>query len=366
MSKELADELETGSDVFGFDAMRGVQAGREFYVAMCPMKIIPKLFVFSEVDLPPEVRAQRTLKETRIPAIRDYILENPKDYVFSSLTASVDGKMKFSPLPALGENGKQGRLYVSMNSRLLINDGQHRRRAIEEALKVNPDLANETISVVFFNDKGLKRSQQMFADLNKHAVKPSTSLGILYDHHDDYSQFIVSLASEVDIFRNRVELEKTTISNRSTKFFTLSGISAATKLLLDGEKDILPERRRFVKDYWNEVARNIGHWKNLMDGNVTAGELRTNYIHAHSNLLGTLGIVGAILYKNYQDSWKEKLEVIRDLAWEKTDQMWEGRLAVQGRMQKSKIGMELAANSILTKMGIPLDERRQKFEEKKK
>ena len=109
MSKGRADELETGSDVFGFDAMRGVQAGREFYVAMCPMKIIPRLFTFSEVDLPPEVRAQRTLKETRIPAIRDYILENPKDYVFSSLTASVDGKMKFSPLPALGENGKQGR-----------------------------------------------------------------------------------------------------------------------------------------------------------------------------------------------------------------------------------------------------------------
>ena len=63
MSKERADELETGSDVFGFDAMRGVQAGREFYVAMCPMKIIPKLFVFSEVDLPPEVRAQRRHSE---------------------------------------------------------------------------------------------------------------------------------------------------------------------------------------------------------------------------------------------------------------------------------------------------------------
>ena len=58
--------------------------------------------------------------------------------------------------------------------------------------------------------------------------------------------------------------------------------------------------------------------------------------------------------------------MIRDLAWQKTDKMWEGRLAVQGRMQKSKIGMELAANSILTKMGIPLDEKRQKFEDKKK
>ena len=80
----------------------------------------------------------------------------------------------------------------------------------------------------------------------------------------------------------------------------------------------------------------------------------------------SFGIVGAILYKNHQDSWKKKLEVIRDLAWEKTDEMWEGRLAVQGRMQKSKIGMELAANSILTKMKIPLDEKRQKYEDKKK
>ena len=360
-----SDEEAVGSETYGFDAIRGIQAGREFYVAMCPLKIIPKLFIFNDHDIPAKLRAQRVLSDSRIPLIKNYILNNPDDYIFSSLTASVDGVMRFTPGAGLGEDSKLGRLYIAMEARLLINDGQHRRRAIEEALKVNPDLANETISVVFFSDKGLKRSQQMFADLNKHAVKPSTSLGILYDHHDDYSQFIVSLANEVDIFRNRVELEKTTISNRSTKFFTLSGISAATKLLLDGEKDISPEKRRFVKDYWNEVARNIGHWKNLMDGLVTAGELRTNYIHAHSNLLATLGIVGSILYKNYQDSWKEKLEVLRELAWQKTDQMWEGRLAVQGRMQKSKIGMELAANSILTKMGIPLDEKRQKFEEKK-
>jgi hypothetical protein len=46
--------------------------------------------------------------------------------------------------------------------------------------------------------------------------------------------------------------------------------------------------------------------------------------------------------------------------------MWEGRLAIQGRMNKSKIGMELAANTILTKMGIPIDEKRQKYEDKAK
>ena len=363
MSKTLADELETGSEVYGFDAIRGVQAGREFYVAMCPMKIIPKLFIFNEFDLPAEIRAQRTLRASRIPAITNYILNNPKDYLFSSLTASVDGKMRFSPSPSLGEEGKQGRLYISMNSKLLINDGQHRRKAIEEALKTMPELGNDTISVVFFADKGLKRSQQMFADLNKHAVKPTTSLGILYDHRDAYSMFIVKLANNVEIFRDRVELEKTTISNRSTKFFTLSGISEAIKHLLShNTKIISEEQERFVIEFWNEVARNIPEWNLLLEKKVSSGELRKNFVHSHSNLLSTLGIVGAVLLKKYPNEWKEKLKGLREIGWSRTDKMWDGRLVMEGKMLKTKIGMELAANAILNSLGIPLDEERKKIE----
>ena len=363
MSKTLADELETGSEVYGFDAIRGVQAGREFYVAMCPMKIIPKLFIFNEFDLPAEIRAQRTLRASRIPAITNYILNNPKDYLFSSLTASVDGKMRFSPSPSLGEDGKQGRLYISMNSKLLINDGQHRRKAIEEALKTMPELGNDSISVVFFADKGLKRSQQMFADLNKHAVKPTTSLGILYDHRDAYSMFIVKLANEVEIFRDRVELEKTSISNRSTKFFTLSGISEAIKHLLSHNiKIISEEQEKFVTEFWNEVARNIPEWNLLLEKKVSSGELRKNFVHSHSNLLSTLGIVGAVLLKKYPNEWKEKLKGLREIGWSRTDKMWDGRLVMEGKMLKTKIGMELAANAILNSLGIPLDEERKKIE----
>jgi DNA sulfur modification protein DndB len=49
-----------------------------------------------------------------------------------------------------------------MTARFIINDGQHRRAAIEEALKERPELGDETISVVFLVDEGLTRSQQMF------------------------------------------------------------------------------------------------------------------------------------------------------------------------------------------------------------
>ena len=353
MSKTLADELETGTEVYGFDALRGVQAGREFYVAMCPLKIIPKLFVFNEYDLPPELRAQRTLRESRIPSIAHYIVNNPKDYIFSSLTASVDGKMKFSPAPSVGESGKIGRLYISMNSRMLINDGQHRRKAIEEALKQKPELGNETISVVFFIDKGLKRSQQMFSDLNKHAVKPTKSLGILYDHRDDFSQFIVKLSNALEIFQGRTELERTAISNRSKKFFTLNGISDATRHLLKPKSNKLTEyEQKLAAEFWDEVSRNIPQWQLLMDKKVTPTELRKNYIHSHTNLLNSLGIVGHVLTQKYPDQWKQKIKGFKKIDWSRSNPQWVGKLIIGGRMLKNKLGIDLAAILILMECGM--------------
>jgi len=353
MSKSLADELETGTEVYGFDALRGVQAGREFYVAMCPLRTIPKLFIFNDHDISPEMRAQRILRESRIPALANYIVNNPKDYIFSSLTASVDGKMKFSPAPSVGEKGKIGRLYISMNSRLLINDGQHRRKAIEEALKVKPDLGNETISVVFFSDKGLKRSQQMFSDLNKHAVKPTKSLGILYDHRDNYSQFIVKLSYAVDVFRGRTEFERTAISNRSTKFFTLSGIADATRHLLKENTKKIPEyKQRLAAEFWDEISKNIPEWNLLMQNKVTAGELRKNFIHSHTNLLNALGMMGYVLISRYPDKWKQKLKILQKINWERSNPQWDGKLVIDGRMIKSKVGIDMAALLLLKECGL--------------
>ena len=54
-----------------------------------------------------------------------------------------------------------GILEVSMDAHFLINDGQHRKSAILAALKEDPSLGTETISIVFYADKGLLRSQQI-------------------------------------------------------------------------------------------------------------------------------------------------------------------------------------------------------------
>jgi len=340
-------------ETYGFDAIRGIQAGRQFYVAMCPLKIIPKLFIFNDFDIPAELRAQRTLRDSRIVPLKNYILNNPKDYTFSSLTASVDGKMNFIPAASLGEHGKLGRLYINMDSRLLINDGQHRRKAIEEALKERPTLGHEMISVVFFHDNGLERSQQMFSDLNQNAVKPTKSLNILYDHRNEFSSFIVSLVNDVEIFKGRTELEKTSISNRSTKFFTLNGISEATKQLLKLKtKTVSPENKQLTITYWNEVAKNIPEWQLLKDGQITSHELRKNYVHSHTNILNSLGMVGNVLTTHFTEDWKEKLQALLKIEWERNNPLWDGSIVLDGKMIKTKSGIKKAANIILQKCGI--------------
>jgi len=115
------------SYTYTFPALRGTQAGREYFVAMCPLKLLPRIFLFDEASLPPELRAQRTLNVARVPEIARYVAENQRDYAFSAITASIDGEVRFEPAEMGDGTSDAGRLVVPMSARFVINDGQHRQ-----------------------------------------------------------------------------------------------------------------------------------------------------------------------------------------------------------------------------------------------
>lgn len=352
--------------VYSFPAIRGIQAGREYYVTMFPLKVLPSLFTFNDEELDPKFRAQRILNKNRIPEITRYIVDNPKDYVFSSITASIDSNVEFHPYMDKGEGRNIGQLEIPMGSRLLINDGQHRRAAIEEALKERPELGSETISVVLFVDSGLRLSQQMFADLNKHAVRPTRSLGILYDHRDPMAQLARDLAMDHLPFKGLTELEKTTISNRSTKIFTLSSVYQATCALL-GKTSKTPsvdeDEADLAKRYWAEVAQQIPEWQLLLQKKVNASDLRRDFIHAHGVALQALGRVGATLIECYPDDWEHRLEPLSKLDWSRDNvDQWEGRALVGGSLSKAQNHLVLTTNAIKEHLGLPLDEHEQRIE----
>lgn len=350
---------------YSFPAIRGIQAGREYYVAMCPIEYVPRLFNFPENELEPELRAQRTINKSRIPQIARYILDNPSSYVFSSLAASIDGQVSFSPYGEDRLSKKLGVLSVPMNARILINDGQHRRAAIERALKECPSLRFETISIVFYIDTGLCGSQQMFADLNRYAIRPTKSLGILYDHRDPLAKLANELADSVVAFRDMTEKAKSTISNRSRKLFTLSSIYQATKRLLDKKQGDRPSEResRLVFDFWTEVSNQFQDWHHAADRTVSPCELRAKYIHAHGIALQAIAIAGSALIATYPRDWKRKLVTIGSLDWSRQNAaLWEGRALIGGRLSKAHNNVILTANIIKMNLHLPLTQEEQKVE----
>lgn len=99
----------------------------------------------------------------------------------------------------------------------LINDGQHRKAAIEAAIAEDESLKEETISIVLYKDQGLQRSQQMFTDLNKHAVTTSKSLNTLYESKDPVALITKNVVNSISFLRKYTDKEKDNLSKYSSK-----------------------------------------------------------------------------------------------------------------------------------------------------
>ena len=350
---------------YSFPAIRGTLANQEYYVVMCPLKLLSKIFTFDEAPLPPEFRAQRTLNKARIPEIKHYILNNRSSFAFSAITASVDATVEFIPIGENPMDSLVGTLVVPMSARFIINDGQHRRAAIDTALEEDPSLSEETISVVFFIDRGLKRSQQLFADLNKHAVRPNKSIGILYDNRDPLANLAKDLAEKCSPFAGFTDLERTTLPNRSPKIFTLSGIYHASMALLGKKRtEIITEKEaRLCMEYWSELSTIIPEWKMIPKKEMSALALRQSFIHVHSVTLHALGILGNTLMKEFPKTWKGKISPLSGIDWSRSNNSaWEGRAMQGGQMSKARQNVTLTASFLKQKLGLPLTEEETKLE----
>jgi DNA sulfur modification protein DndB len=332
---------------------------------MCPLRLIPKLFLFDDEELVPEVRAQRVLNRSRIPEIADYLVRNRDSYVFSAITASIDGSVRFEPLGESGEVSRIGSLRVDMSSRFIVNDGQHRRAAIEEAIKKDPKLGDETLAVVFFLDRGLERCQQMFADLNRHAVRPARSLGLLYDHRNELARLTRLVVAKSKAFKGLVEMERSTLSERSRKLFTLSAIYSGNAALVGNReiKDVQAEASQYA-EFWDEIAAYIPEWGLVRQSKMTAGEVRRDFLHSHAITLQALGIAGEKLLELPNDQWKAKLKTLAKLDWSRGNaRLWEGRTMIGGRVSKASQNVTLTVNLIKEHFGISLSPEEQRAED---
>lgn len=344
---------------YHFPVVKGIQAGRNYFIAMVPLKMLEKLFPNDKEYVLPEYRAQRKLNETRIPEIRKYILDNRDSYVFSALAASIDGEFSFSPI---GESDT-GILEVDMDAKFLINDGQHRKAAILSALEEDPSIGDETISVVFYEDTGLARSQQMFTDLNKHAVKTSNSIAELYDSRDQLAVVTRNVIAEIPFLNEFVDKERDNLGKFSSALFTLNTFYTANKKIL--RRGVCDEVfAEFLRSYWNAVANNMEPWKEMWDKEISKKELREQYIATQAVVIQAFGRVGAFIMDHPTYSVNKCALAIKRINWKRNADDWRLRvIRSNGRMINNADAILLTANVIKKYMNLPLTDDEQTAEE---
>jgi len=162
---------------------------------------------------------------------------------------------------------------------------------------------------------------------------------------------------ELPFFVELTEMEKTTLSKRSKKLFTLSAFHGATQYLLKNFNEIDDNKRVEIgKIFWTEVYNQFTDWQQVRNSQLSASTIRENYLHSHGIILSALGRLGNSIIDFNNDSWKSKISKLKDIDWNKTNKNWSGRALINGRASKSDICIALTTNYIKKELNIELSD----------
>ncbi|WP_033002875.1 DGQHR domain-containing protein, partial [Vibrio harveyi] len=99
---------------FEIPAVRGIQAGREFFTINAPFGVLKRLVAFDTGNV--LSRSQRDVNPTRAKKISQYIRDNFDSYVLTSLSGVINERPEFIE----SEHANVGLLKVDMDSEILL------------------------------------------------------------------------------------------------------------------------------------------------------------------------------------------------------------------------------------------------------
>jgi DNA sulfur modification protein DndB len=375
-----ADEHFAGA-CFSLPAIAGKMGGNLYFTVQIPYNQAVQLLKINQNELPVHLRAQRQLNEKRAIAIADYMEERFDDYTLPALTACVSESMKFEPVKGFTNLGM---VQIPMGSIIHTIDGQHRSRAIQIVLERQPlKFKEQSISVIFFYDQGLQKSQQAFSDINNNMIKPPKALNILFDHSNKMNNLVIESIEQAGI-KQAVEFEKASPGAKSSKVWSISALKKAIETVtgLNEKKAKLLDDDEF-NDYKN-LAVNwllalIEYTQGDLKGAVFHGtgfmlaEMRTELISTHAAYLHSVALASVHMTKEFKDYQVDgyvrsvkgdcpvptfyDLKCLADISVMKTADIWQERIVRKDfTMNPTANGIKLGAHVILERMGafIPL------------
>ena len=278
MSYEILDNRNNTDLEKGYfatlSAIKGVQFGREVYSSMIKFKDLADF-----LEIFPEV--QRDIIPRKVASIRRYIMTEENNLrFFSSITVSCKGYALYD------EVNKRLALDVA-NTKLSINDGQHRFEAVKTTLaqlekdfqksknkektqkireQINK-LEDMVLPIVIFNGLTEVEEKQLFHDLNNLAQRPSRNANIKLNQTDYLSRLARDISDNSEHMKKYgVEKEKSSIHGNNPNTILLTTVYNSLKLLFKSREneineenynEYLAEGTQWFEDVFSVVPKDI-------------------------------------------------------------------------------------------------------------
>jgi len=285
-------------------------------------------------SLAPAEKTQRDINESRVTnQIVPYILTNPDRFFGSIIIEGIGTKPEFKPLP--GYQG-YGELEIDDAVVFFALDGQHRLRAISEAVSSDPDLASEQQSIIIVwrdapGPAGAVKTRKLFTHLNKYAKPTTASTNILLDDEDIFAEITRKLEREIPLFKNRVNWKGNTLSPTSSHVITAPALKYSVTTLLDDE-DINKDARSWeesdinsyfdsVKSVWEDIIDKSPVYADINRGILTMVQLRNQYILMTP--VGQMAMISAYQHaRNHEMKDSDIATQLGKVDWERKSDLW--------------------------------------------
>ena len=272
-----------------------------------------------------------------------------------------------------------------------ITDGQHRYLAIgqvADGLRGTPEGDNFMRAGVPFMmtiENDLNQVHQDFADAGRTKPLPSSLLAV-YDTRQPANRAVMELGERVKLLQGRIDATSSTLSVNSPFVFLVNQIRQFVKASLTGSPTVseqafassaqntiaIPESyNRWVRSrvaFLNVMTEIIDDWKTLSElpqpGGAEAAEVlaRTKEIREQKRVsmaaafLNALGVVSYEVLKDVtsedvdqdllEDDLMIKLEPFLHIDWDRSADIWNGNLVVDGRISTQTPAIKAAAGKL--------------------
>ncbi len=320
-------------------------------------------------ETPSELKLQRKLNTTRVEKEMVPYLTGADDRFYSALTVEIRSALtEKGPKPVNFKRDEEipggveyGKLTLDGTESLYALDGQHRLKSIELAIREKPDIAGDHIAVILVPHVDIEQSQTLFSDLNRYARNPSRSISLLFAHRDPIARVSKALAQSVELLKDKVNMESTSLSVNTGHFITLSTLYETVKALLPDNWPTNPTDSEVAKqvdaqaEVWQHLVGNVNEWKMVKEETEHPAYLRQKLLNMHG--VGQRAIVNAVarLRSESKRDWRKRLVGLSSIDWRIENSEWQNVAVQGGRVNNTSTSVKLLSAAIEKKLGLKID-----------